>query len=130
MELYKTNPATPHSRKSLSPKKKMSCLGALEPQLIARQSFGKCHPSPPCLHSPQFIFLKGPLLKTQWSHRGRGRIGSLPPGSSEKLPVFYRHSPIFWHALALRMRTKFCGITAVAEVLGGHAAVCARLPFF
>lgn len=44
----------------------------------------------------QFISLKGPLLKTQWSRRGRGRIGSLPPGSSEKLPVCYRHSPIFW----------------------------------
>lgn len=103
-------------------------LEAPEPQLIARQSFGKCHPSPPCLHSSSSFFWKGPLLKTQWSHRGRGRIGSLPPGSSEKLPVSDRHSPIFWLALTLGMRATFFG-GIIKEVLGGHAAVCSKLLF-
>lgn len=55
----------------------------------------------------RFIFVKGLLLEAQWSHRGRGRIGSLPPGSSEKLPVCCRHSALFWHALTLRMRSFF-----------------------
>lgn len=96
-----------HRRQSLSCHQRKKCawkefkgLGTLEPQLIARQIYRKCHPSPLCLHSPTSFFRTG----SYWKPRLRGRIGSLPPGSSEKLPVCYRRSLTFRYALWVRAK--------------------------
>lgn len=55
-----------------------------------------------------FTFSLVYYFSSYWKSSGRpeegGRTRSLPPLSSEKLPFYCRHSPIFWHPLTLRMR--------------------------
>lgn len=74
--------------------------------------------------------MRGSLLETHRPDTGRGRIGWLPHGNSEKWPAFSWPLSIFWHTLVLRMRTSFCEAAALPDVLGGHVAMFSRLPLF